>query len=118
MDRQSSETLVLGFLGIVLVAMVVQAFIPARAPGAARPQPDAPVEACVGEPIAIDYPYEGMSVDPHTCKVQCEDGKQRYILYTNGKATPCERVPGCLDYGEDRGITCTPPTKTPITPKS
>ena len=65
-------------------------------------------QACEGEPIRVDYAYNGGMNSPHGCAPQCEDGKQRYLLYTNGKATQCQTVPGCLDWGEDQGVTCIP----------
>lgn len=66
-------------------------------------------QACEGEPIRVDYAYYGGMHNPHGCAEQCEDGKQRYLLYLNGKATQCQKVPGCLDWGEDQGVTCVPP---------
>lgn len=66
-------------------------------------------QACVGQPLEVDYPYQGGMLDPHACAVQCEDEVQRYIVYTNGKATQCQILPGCLDWGEDQGTTCVIP---------
>ena len=66
-------------------------------------------QPCEGEPIEVNYAYYGGMHSPHGCAPQCEDGKQRYLLYTNGKATQCQKVPGCLDWGEDQGVTCIPP---------
>ncbi len=63
-------------------------------------------QECQGIPIYVSYPFQGGMLDPWECKIQCDDKKQRHIVYTNGKATPCETLPGCLDYGEDHGITC------------
>lgn len=68
-------------------------------------------QTCEGEPISVDYAYHGGMHSPHGCAVQCEDGKQRYLLYSNGKATQCQTVPGCLDWGEDQGVTCVPPAE-------
>lgn len=68
---------------------------------------EAPV-ACKGEAIVVDYPFEGGYLAPHACKVQCQDKKQRYVLYKNGSATQCEDLPGCNDKGEDSGVTCVP----------
>lgn len=65
-------------------------------------------QPCIGEPLEVDYPYQGGMLDPHACSVQCEDEVQRYIVYTNGKATQCQILPGCLDWGEDQGVTCVP----------
>jgi len=65
---------------------------------------------CKGQPLEVDYPYHGGFLDPHACKIQCEDGILRYIVYTNGKATQCDTTPGeCLDWGEDHGFTCVIP---------
>ena len=72
------------------------------------PPPSPPEEACTGEPITVTYAYSGTVAEPHACAPQCTDGKPRYILYVNGKATQCETPPGCNDWGEDHGITCTP----------
>lgn len=66
-------------------------------------------EPCIGEPIEVDYAYDYKIMEPHACKPQCTDGKQRYILYTNGLATQCEMLPGCNDTGEDRRVTCVVP---------
>lgn len=71
-----------------------------------KPKPD---QVCEGQPIAVDYPYYGGMLGPHACKPQCDDGKQRFVLYSNGKATQCGKTPGCLDWGEDQGVTCIPP---------
>ena len=94
--------------GIVLIVGVESLLPKAETPDTAT----APIQAdqpCQGTPIFVTYPYQGGMLDPWECKVQCDDKKQRYIVYTNGKATPCEVLPGCLDYGEDYDITCTPP---------
>ncbi len=66
-------------------------------------------QPCEGKALPVDYPYHGGMLTPHACAPQCEDKAQRYILYTNGKATQCQTVPGCLDWGEDQGVTCIPP---------
>src|SRR3990167_9081500 len=70
---------------------------------------DAEGEPCMGEPIVVDYAYDYKIMEPHACKPQCVDGKQRYIAYTNGLATQCEMLPGCNDVGEDRRVTCVVP---------
>lgn len=69
---------------------------------------------CIGTPVYVTYPYAGGMLDPWECKVQCTDRVQRYIVYTNGKATNCEPVPGCTDQGEDQGLTCTIPVKNGV----
>lgn len=65
-------------------------------------------QECEGEALKVDYPFYGGMLQPHACKPQCDDGIQHYILYTNGKATQCQKIPGCLDWGEDQGVTCIP----------
>ena len=65
--------------------------------------------ACVGEPIAVGFPYARNMLAAHSCKPQCGDGRPRYLLYTNGFATQCQRPPGCEDEGEDINLTCRPP---------
>ena len=77
-------------------------------------QPKEPPKPCAGEPIVVDYPYDGAFLEPWECQIQCEDKVQRHILYKNGKATQCEKLPGCLDWGEDHGETCVPQMVTPI----
>ena len=74
-----------------------------------KPEPD---QACEGTPIAVDYPFYGGMLQPHACQQQCEDHVQHYVLYSNGKATQCQRLPGCLDWGEDQGVTCIPDSKS------
>lgn len=64
---------------------------------------------CEGSPLAVPYPYVGGFLEPHACAVQCQDGQQRYLMYSNGFATQCEKLPGCRDLGEDRGVICIPP---------
>lgn len=97
------------FLGIALAVTALQAvFGPTRVSTSAQTQPSAGA-VCVGEAIAVAYPYGGGQHDPHECRVQCEDGKRRYILYTNDLATQCQPPPGCSDWGEDMGVTCVPP---------
>ena len=69
-----------------------------------------PEKYCEGTPLYVQYPYESGYLEPHACKVQCETpSEQRFVLYSNGKATQCEKIPGCLDAGEDSGVTCTVP---------
>lgn len=96
---------------VVLGTLVIQAFRRGSGPEliGARPVVE---EECVGQPLFVDYPFQGGFIDPHACKVQCGDQIRRYIVYSNGQATQCEDLPGCLDWGEDRGITCRPPLAT------
>ena len=70
-----------------------------------RPKPNTP---CDGTPIKVDYPYYGGMLEPHACKPQCDDHLQHYVLYSNGKATQCQKIPGCNDWGEDQGVSCVP----------
>ena len=101
------EKLTYGFFGIVLIILMVQALQHMTA--FTSTANSKPIEKpCSGEPILVDYPYEGKWIEPHACAVQCEDEVQRYVYYTNNLATQCERLPGCNDWGEDHGITCKP----------
>jgi len=96
--------------GVVLVSLL---YFSIREPKV--PPPDViEEEDCVGEAIVVDYDYQGGVNTPHECKIQCEDDEPRYILYANGMATQCEDPPGCIDAGEDDGITCTPPAAMSI----
>jgi len=94
-----------GFLVVVLLVLLLQAsrseFIEPR-------PPPAPGQECEGQPIVVNYPYQGGLLAPHACRVQCEDNVQRYIVYTNDMATQCDKPPSCLDWGEDKGVTCKP----------
>ncbi len=98
-------------LGGIFVVVAVESIFPKTGIPDATDRPEFE-EECTGEAIYVAYPYEGGMLDPWECKVQCDDKKQRHIVYTNGVATPCEKLPGCLDYGEDYGITCK--TKEPL----
>ncbi|HVW66500.1 MAG TPA: hypothetical protein VHA78_02085 [Candidatus Peribacteraceae bacterium] len=102
------ERIIAGVCAVILVIVVAQAVIPGKY--VSQPPPPPPPQAdCIGTPITVDQPYLGAALDPWTCQVQCNDDQPRYILYSNGMATQCETPPGCLDYGEDHGITCKPP---------
>jgi hypothetical protein len=102
--------------GAILLVLVYNAFHDPIVPE--RPVQEAEV-ACQGRPILVPYPFpppaeeEGMD-SPWECQVQCEDRVARYLLYTNGKATQCEALPGCLDWGEDNRTTCVPPAASPV----
>ena len=103
------------FVGIVAI-LFLQALFPRQpAPIEAIQQT---MEECIGEPIAVSDPYVGTVIEEWSCEVQCTDKKQHYLLYSNGVATQCETLPGCNDYGEDRGIRCRPPAATLLTPAS
>lgn len=92
-------------LTVIFVTVITQSIIPPSL----RDYPTPESEECIGDPIVVDYPFAGGFLDPHACAPQCEDQVQRYVLYSNGQATQCQIVPGCLDWGEDRGFTCIPP---------
>ena len=102
-----NERIVGLLLGCILLLVALQAMLPQTY--VSRPKVVQPEEVCVGDPLAVDFAYTGGVNEPWTCKVQCDDKRQRYILYTNGKATQCELLPGCNDHGEDFGITCSVP---------
>ncbi len=82
-----------------------------------RPIPEKPVaeseQTCIGRPILVGYPFpppmDAAFENPWECRSQCDDGVRRYIHYSNGKATQCGELPGCLDWGEDNRTTCLPP---------
>ncbi len=103
------QQITVGVLGLVLTVTAVTRLFPPRYTSPARDI--LPASACRGEPIVVDFPYLGTVNDPWTCRVQCEDNRPRYILYTNGRATQCQDPPGCYDTGEDTGVTCTPPAR-------
>lgn len=101
------QQIIIGVLGLLLLVVAVQSFLPTgEGPIVDDPIVEAP---CTGAPIPVDFAYTGGVNEPWTCQVQCDDNKQRYILYSNGKATQCETLPGCNDTGEDSGVTCAPP---------
>lgn len=104
---KSLHQAVLVVLGLILGIVVVESVIPRRY--VPRPEDIEPEVECIGQPIAVDFPYMGTIAEPWSCQEQCNDDAPRYILYSNGRATQCETPPGCNDYGEDRGMTCVPP---------
>ncbi len=97
---------VLAVIALTAALLVYESVIADKSGKEFAPEPD---QTCEGEALKVKYPYKGGMLDPHACKVQCEDEVQRYIVYTNGKATQCQILPGCLDWGEDQGITCVIP---------
>jgi|GEM_PF-2062840 len=100
------EKIGMSFLTFVLIttaARSVASSLLYTSPKAAPPVP------CVGEPLNVNYPFQGGFIEDHACKAQCGTQAQRYILYTNGKTTQCQMLPGCNDEGEDQGRTCIPP---------
>lgn len=110
------QRFITGFFVFVFALVALQSIFPrggrtvAKAPVAPGP--------CQGEAITVDFPYAGGTLDPWTCQVQCTDKKQHYILYADGQATQCESLPGCNDWGEDNGVTCTPPGTSTSSKKS
>lgn len=103
-DHPLPPCLIVLALGGILVIVAAESLFPkTKLPTVSKERPE---QDCTGEPIVVSYPYQGGMLDPWECKIQCEDRKQRYIVYTNNVATPCEQLPGCLDYGEDYGIKC------------
>lgn len=108
---QTFQRIIIGVLGVLLLVVVVQSILPENyEPEEQVPVTEAP---CEGQPLNVDYAFEGGYLDPWACQPQCDDGIQRYVVYSNGKATQCETPPGCNDWGEDRGVTCTLPEQTP-----
>jgi len=104
---KSLQRVIIGILGVLLLVVAVQALVPSDY----VPEPKEPVteQPCTGIPITVDYAFTGGYLEPWACQQQCGTTQQRYVLYTNGKATQCEMLPGCNDFGEDNGQTCTPP---------
>lgn len=100
------------FTGFLCILFIQAAFGPFEHGTAGEPIADG--ESCIGEPIVVDYAYDYRMLEPHACKPQCADGKQRYILYANNVATQCDTPPGCNDWGEDRKVTCMPPTVSAV----
>ncbi|PIR53344.1 hypothetical protein COU76_01590 [Candidatus Peregrinibacteria bacterium CG10_big_fil_rev_8_21_14_0_10_49_10] len=92
---------------IVLISGVLlyQSFLADTSKSEFKPKEN---QECEGEPLSVNYSYYGGMLQPHACAPQCDDGMQHYVLYTNGKATQCQKIPGCLDWGEDQGVTCLP----------
>lgn len=105
MKKSSPYTTALTVVCAVIALVLVKDAVFQEDVSALKPKPNQP---CEGQALRVDYPYHGGMLSPHACAPQCADGKQRYILYTNGKATQCQKVPGCLDWGEDQGVTCVP----------
>lgn len=105
--RFTPTTIIGALCGLILVVVLAQAVIPDTY--TPQPKPEVVAGECIGEAIEVDFEFNGGVNDPWTCQEQCDDNEPRYILYSNGKATQCESPPGCNDYGEDNGITCTPP---------
>ncbi len=90
----------------IAAVLVYESFIADKSGDEFKPKENQP---CEGTAIEVDYPYHGGMLGPHACSPQCDDEVQHFILYTNGKATQCQKLPGCLDWGEDQGVTCVPP---------
>jgi len=96
---------VVTLIAVISGVLLYQSFLADTSKSEFKPKEN---QECEGEPIAVNYPYYGGMLQPHACKPQCDDGIQHYVLYTNGKATQCQKIPGCLDWGEDQGVTCIP----------
>lgn len=94
------------FFGLLILILAYQGVREAKAPTMTKVESEV---TCIGSPIKVDFAYEWTVAEPHSCAVQCQDGRPRYILYANGMGTQCEAPPGCNDYGEDNGVTCKPP---------
>jgi len=92
-------------IAAITVALAYESFVADKSGSEFKPKEN---QACEGTPIEVDYPYHGGMLGPHACNPQCDDKVQHYVLYTNGKATQCQKLPGCLDWGEDQGVTCLP----------
>ena len=92
---------------MVIVAITVilsyESFIKERDGSDFKPKED---QTCEGTPIEVTYPYYGGMLQPHACAPQCEDKEQHYVLYTNGEATQCQKLPGCLDWGRRQKSAC------------
>lgn len=95
---------ILALFGVIILLLLLQAMFPRQA----KPFDITATaeEDCEGEALSVPYEYTGGVVEPWSCQVQCQDQKLRYLVYTNGVATQCEPLPGCNDWGEDRGVTC------------
>jgi hypothetical protein len=89
----------------VLVFVIYQALSMSTGPSRTPIYPNKG-EKCKGEPIVVNYPYDGGLLKPHECKIQCDTDQDHYILYTNNVATQCEPAPGCSDWGEDNDVMC------------
>ena len=99
------QKIIYNVLSLMLLVVAVQAFT------RTYPEPTVPKESttpCEGEPLFVDYPFQGSFLEPWACQPQCEDQILRHIVYSNGKATQCSALPECLDWGEDAGVTCKP----------
>lgn len=108
---QNFQRAIFGILGVLLLVVIVQSVVPKSY---TPEQKDPVVEvACEGTPIQVSYAFTGGYLEPWACQQQCDDQIQHYVLYSNGKATQCETLPGCNDWGEDNGQTCTPPAESP-----
>ena len=118
MNRPSLPRITQAFFGVIFLVLLYQAIRIPKIPEV-EPREDKTIVDCTGAPIFVPYAFEWTIAEPHACKPQCTDGKQRYIVYNSGLATQCEAPPGCNDIGEDTGVTCkipagvTAPTPNP-----
>lgn len=112
---KTAERLIQGILVCIALVLAVQALLPVKVPPNVRKNTLAASEpkqgdTCLGTAIRVDYPYEPGVVAPWECHKQCEDVNiQYYVVFGDGKATQCELLPGCDDWGQDHDITCVPP---------
>lgn len=100
---------VIAVIGIISLTIFYDVFIDDKSTSEFTPKTN---QLCEGTPIKVNYPYHGGMLGPHACAPQCDGDVQRFVLYSNGKATQCQKIPGCLDWGEDQGVTCLPPANT------
>ena len=107
MMRFSYKHGIVAFFALLVLVLVYQGVREAKIPNIV--EQSQPSVACKGTPIVVDFTYTGGVAEPHSCKLQCEDGLEHFVLYANGMATQCEALHGCNDYGEDNGVTCEPP---------
>ncbi len=108
---KSFQNTIFVVLGVLLLVVAIQSVVPrSYTPEEVEPYTE---QACEGTPIKVSYAFTGGYLEPWACQQQCDDQIQHYVLYSNGKATQCETLPGCNDFGEDNGQTCTPPVESP-----
>lgn len=112
-EQQTVTAIFLVFAAIIIIWQATARVVVDQEKHGQTYTPPAPEsnQPCKGEPIKVNYSFRGSYIEPHACLPQCQDQIQRYILYANGKATQCEPLPGCNDWGEDNGIECEPPSE-------
>ena len=72
---KNTSQIATGALGLILLLLVVISLAPENY----VPETPGPVveEACVGDPIIVDFAYNGTVNDPWTCQEQCQDDRPR-----------------------------------------